>query len=122
MPLLLPYGTLTPDTLHKVLSAFPHLPVILLEVPRLGRNHSLYRLMALHDNLVLCVSALYGVHLGLEDLCRNFGDQRLVFGSGYPICEGGASITALTYANLQDDTKEAIAHRNLWRILQEVQV
>jgi predicted TIM-barrel fold metal-dependent hydrolase len=70
-----------------------------------------------HNNLVLCLSASYGVHLGIEDLYRRFGAERLAFGSGYPATEGGASIAALTYSNLPQEAKEAIACHNLERIL-----
>ena len=44
----------------------------------------------------------------------------MVFGSSYPKCEGGASVAALTFAELPDETKEAIAYGNLERILGEV--
>jgi hypothetical protein len=120
VPLLLSYGDVLPNTLREVLTTFPGLTIVLLEVPRLGRNPILYPLMEQHPNLVLCVSALYGVHLGLEDLCKHFGDDRIVFGSTYPKCEGGASVAALTYAELPSETKEAIAGRNLERILKGV--
>ena len=122
MPLLVRYDDVPPNTLKSVLTEFPDLPFVLLEVPRLGRNPILYPLMEQHQNLILCVSALYGVHLGLEDLCKQFGHDRIVFGSSYPKCEGGASIAALTYTELSDDIKEAIACRNLERIFGEVKI
>ena len=122
MPLLVRYEEVPPNTLKTVLTEFPDLPIVLLEVPRLGRNPILYPLMEQHQNLVPCVSARYGVHLGLEDLCSRFGHDRIVFGSSYPTCEGGASIAALTYADLSDDVKEAIAGLNLERILAEVKI
>ena len=117
MPFLIPYSQIPPNTLKSVLESFPDLPLVLLEVPHHGRNPILYPLMEQHENLVLSVSALYGVLGGLEDLCANFGHERLVFGSSYPRCEGGASITAMAYAELPLDAKEAIAFGNLERML-----
>lgn len=122
IPLLLLYSQIPPSTLKSVLESFPSLPVVLLEVPRLGRNPVLYPLMEQHQNLILGMSALYSVHRGLEDLCNRFGHERLLFGSSYPGCEGGASIAALTYAELPGDIKDAIAHGNLERVLSEVRV
>ncbi len=122
MPLLIRYEEVPANTLKTVLTEFPGLPIVLLETPRLGRNPILYPLMEQHQNLVPCVSAIYGVHLGLEDLCSRFGHDRMVFGSSYPKCEGGSSIAALTYADLSAEAKEAIAGGNLERILNEVEI
>lgn len=120
VPLLLSYPDIPPGTLHSVLEAFPRLPVILLELPRHGRSQPLYRLMTLHDNLYLCISPGYSVHEGIEDLCRCFGAQRMVFGSGYPLCEGGAAVAMLNYAEIPDADRRAIAGENLQRLLDGV--
>lgn len=120
VPLLIPYSEIPPEMLNKVLGGFPELPLIILETPRLGRNPVVYSLMERHKNLFLCTSALYGVHMGLEDLCRNFGAERILFGSSYPKCEGGASISFLNYSDLPDYFKEAIAYTNLDRIIMGV--
>ena len=121
VPLLLSYRDVSASILHALLEAFPRLPVILLEVPRYGRNQPLYRLMALHPALHLSLSPLYSVHEGTEDLCRRFGAERLLFGSGYPLCEGGAAIAALAYAAISDAEREMIAGANLQRLLDGVQ-
>lgn len=121
VPLLLPYREVPPAMLKTVLAEFPQLPVILFGVPRLGRNPILYPLLGQHRNLSLCLSGIYGVHLGLEDLYKRFGADQIIFGSGYPHCEGGASVAALTYADLPDEAKAAIAYGNLERLLGEVQ-
>ena len=120
VPLLLPYADVYPNTLHAVLGAFPRMPVVLLEVPRYGRNQPLYRLMDLHANLHLSLSPLYSVHEGIEDVWRRFGAERLLFGTGYPVCEGGAAVAALNYAALPDVDREAIGGANLQRLLDEV--
>jgi hypothetical protein len=122
VPLMVQYYDVPADVLEAVLRHFPRLPVILLDAPRVGRNPLLYPLLEQYPNLVLCVSALYGVHLGLEDLCQRFGSHRLVFGSHYPQAEGGASVAVLTYAGLSDEDKEAIAYRNLERLVGEVRL
>lgn len=120
VPLLLAYPDVPLTTLHNLLETFPCLPVVLLDVPRYGRNQPLYRLMALHRSLHLSLSPLYSVHEGIEDLCRNFGAERLLFGSGYPVCEGGAALAMLNYADITDADRRAIAGENLQRLLDEV--
>jgi hypothetical protein len=120
VPLLLSSSDVPPNTLHDLLEAFPRLPVVLLDLPRHGRSQPLYRLMTLHDNLLLCLSPGYSVHEGIEDLCRRFGARRLLFGSGYPLYEGGAAVAMLTYAEIPDADRRAIAGENLQRLLDEV--
>lgn len=120
VPLLLNASHISPETLHILLTDFPSLPVILLQVPRMGRIPHIYRLMHLHTNMHVCVGASYGVHLGIEDLVKNFGSSRLLFGSGYPYPEGGMPVTMITYAQIPDTDKAAVASGNIIRLLSEV--
>lgn len=120
LPLLLEYPQVTPDELDQILTAHPDLRLILLRVPRLGRHRILYALLERHPNLHLCLSSTYSVHEGLPELVANFGFTRFVWGSAYPEAEGGASVAILTYANIPDKARRAIAHGNIERLLAEV--
>jgi uncharacterized protein len=120
VPLLLSYDAIKPDDLDTVLTAFPRLRVILLNVPRTGRHRIAYALLRCHPSLMLCLSHTYSAHRGFEDLYKVFGQERWVFGMGYPEAEGGAAITGLSYADLPVEAKEAIAHKNIERLLAEV--
>jgi hypothetical protein len=120
IPLLLPYEAVAEDDLDIVLSAFPKLRIILLNAPRTGRNRKLYPLLRRHGRLHLCLSPSYSVHDGIEDLCRTFGHERWVFGTGYPGAEGGAAVTGLMYAAISDEARIAIAYGNIKRLLGEV--
>ena len=122
VPLMLNASQVSPGILHDLLTDFPTLPVILLQVPRMGRIPHVYRLMQLHTNLHICVGASYGVHLGIEDLVNNFGSSRLIFGSGYPTPEGGMPVAMLMYAQISDADKAAIASANMERLISEVLV
>ena len=73
-----------------------------------------------HPSLHLCLSSAYSVHEGLNELVRQFGHTRFVWGSNYPEAEGGASVTLLTYADIPDAARAAIAHGNIERLLAEV--
>jgi hypothetical protein len=120
LPLLLEYPQVTPDELDQILMAYPDLRLVLLRVPRLGRHRILYSLLERHPNLHLCLSATYSVHEGLPELVAHFGSARFVWGSAYPEAEGGASVAILTYANIPEVARHAIAHGNIERLLAEV--
>jgi len=118
--LLLEYPQVTADELDEILAAYPQLRLVLLRVPRLGRHRLLYALLERHPNLHLCLSCTYSVHEGLPELVTQFGHDRFVWGSAYPEAEGGASVALLTYSNLPDAARAAIAHGNIERLLAEV--
>lgn len=120
LPLMVDYRSVTLDDVEEILTAWPKLRLVLLQVPRFGRHRSLYELLARHASLHLCLSSAYSVHEGLADLVANFGAERWVWGSNYPEAEGGASITLLNYAALSDSARAAIAHGNIERLLGEV--
>ena len=120
VPLVVEWDAVTGRQLHEVLGAFPELPVLLLQTPRMGRNRTLYPLLARHENLYVAVTPTYSVYRGIEDLCERFGASRLLFGSGYPEVEGGAAVCMLAYAEISEEKRRAIAFGNLERLLAEV--
>jgi uncharacterized protein len=120
IPLLLSYQKVDWDHLYLVLQDFPDLPIILLEVPRLGRNRMIEPLLERFSQLYLCLSSSFSVHKGFRDLCDRYGSSRWVFGSNYPTYESGAAVTSLMYAGLTTEEIEAIAHGNIERLLTEV--
>jgi hypothetical protein len=122
VPLLLEYDQASADDIHAICAAYPQLRLVLLNLPRLGRNRLLYPLLELHPNLSLCFSPSLSVHQGFADLCQRFGDERWVFGMGYPNAEGGSAITGLLYAGLPERTLQRITHENIERLLAEVDV
>ena len=120
VPLLMDYQAVNADDLDSILNNFPDLRLILVGVPRLGRNRLVYPLLRRHSNLYMCLSHTYSVHCGVEDLCTTFGHGRWVFGMGYPQAEGGAAITGLSYASICAEAKQAIAYQTIERLLKDV--
>ncbi len=120
LPLLLEYSQVTLDDVDEIMTAHPQLRLVLLRVPRLGRHRTLYALLERHPGLHMCLSSAYSVHEGLPDLVTQFGHERFLWGSGYPEAEGGAAVALLTYANLSDAQRAAIAHGNIERLISEV--
>jgi predicted TIM-barrel fold metal-dependent hydrolase len=122
IPLLLPYPKVKADDLHLILAAYPQLPVVLINVLRLGRNRLLEPLLALHPQLYLCFGPSFSVHGYFRDLCNRYGPYRWVWGAGYPEFEGGAGVAGLTYAGLNAEELSRVAHGNMERLLAEVTV
>ena len=121
VPVLLEWEDATGRQVHEVLTAFPDLPLVLLQPPREGRHRILYPLMEKHPSLHVVVTPTYSVYRGIEELCAEFGAERLLFGSGYPAFEGGAALCMLTYAEIGHEQRRAVAAGNIERLLREVQ-
>jgi hypothetical protein len=116
MPLVLPAGEMSLDTVDGVLAAHPSLPVILAETGyRLSRR--LYPMLDHHANLYVETS-MYMLHGGIDDFARHFGAERMLFGSRYVHYQPGAAVAGLMYTELGDDDRRLIAGGNLRRLLE----
>ena len=115
VPLMLPLDQMDWNSLHDMLCHHPGLNVVLTDVDyRVDRN--LYALFEKFAHLFIETIG-YKVHRGIEEICRRFGAERLVFGSGMPLYSGGAAVSMINYARLSDREKQMIAHGNLERLL-----
>ncbi len=119
VPLLLNYAKVKADDLHIILQGYPRLPIVMINVARLGRNRLLEPLLAQHSQLYLTFGPSFSVHGYYRDLCNRYGPYRWVFGDNYPEFEGGAGITGLTYSGLNADEMAQVAHGNIERLLAE---
>ena len=122
LPLLLEWGSTVPNELHEAMTAFPGLRVIMLAIPRSGRQCMVEALMRQHKELYLCLHTRFSVFGGYPALCREFGSHRFVWGCGYPDTEEGSAVTGLFYSGLDQDSLEAVAHGNIERLLSEVKL
>ncbi|MCE5237554.1 amidohydrolase family protein [bacterium] len=120
VPLLLDYASIVLRDLHEAMETFPALRVVLLQVPRVGRNRLVEPLLAAHPELYLGCAPSLSVHAYWPDLCRRFGSHRWLWGNHYPDAEGGAAVTGLLYAGLSPQALQDIAHGNLERLQAEV--
>lgn len=120
LPLMAIYGDVVHDDLVAVLRDFPRLPVILHEVPRVGYNRMVYPLLKMYPQLYLVCDPPQFVHLGLEYLVGRIGFEQLLFGTRYPISEGGSAIAGVMYADISDEAKAGIAGGNAMRLMAEV--
>jgi len=120
IPTLVELNRILPDELYAALQAHPDLPVILLRMPREGRHRVVWPLADACANLYVCLSPTVAILDGLTDLCGRIGAERIVWGSGFPIAEGGAALTNLTYSGISRSEQEQIASGNIERLLKGV--
>ena len=100
---------------HEMLSRYPRLPV-LLTGHSWGQQRHVYRLMQCHPNLHLEFS-VYQINRGLERYVADFGDERLLFGTGGTEKAPGAARAYVDYAQIPEESRRRIAGENLRRLL-----
>jgi len=119
-PLTVFYPEIDPNHLNETLEAFPSLPILLQEIPRTGYNRVVYALMAKHKNLHLVCDPPQFVLAGIEYLVNRLGTDQLLWGTRFPVSEGGSAIAGIMYADIADEAKEAIANGTIKRLMGEV--
>jgi predicted TIM-barrel fold metal-dependent hydrolase len=115
VPVLLEIAQTDWNDIANVLAAHPRLHVILTGTYyRMDRY--LYPLWERFENLHVELTT-YQVFAGLEKVCKLFGPERLVFGAELSRLEPGGAVAMVTYADISDDAKAAIAGGTLSRML-----
>lgn len=115
IPLMLDLWQISWNELHDTMSTHPELRVILTDLHyAVGRN--LYPLLKKFEHLYVETIG-YKVFNGIEELCRKFGAERLIFGSNTPIYSEGAAISMINYAAISHEEKCKIAGGNLEKLL-----
>ncbi len=94
--------------------SYPRVPVIVTQA-MWPHYVPLFDLMRRCDNIYVETSWLH-THETLDLLTRAFGAHRVLFGTGFK-AHHGAAIASLQNADLDDDTRAAIAYGNLDRLL-----
>lgn len=96
-------------------AAHPQLPLVVTNVSyRMDRD--LYPLLDKYRNFSIEIAG-YKPFNGIEHICRRFGAERLVFGTGMPENSGAAAVGLLVYADISDKEKNMIASGNLKKLL-----
>jgi len=115
IPTLLELDQTDWDEVDALCAAHPDLPLVVLR-PNYRMARCLYPLFERHPKLRIEFS-LYQVHRGIEDICGRFGADRLVFGSGLPFFSPGGPVAMVTYAELSERDRQAMAGGTLLRLL-----
>ena len=108
------------DDLYNFCTTYPNVKIVLC-LPGYDGGRRYYALLKACPNLYLDTSN-YCAHNAIEDVCKHFGAQRLIFGSGLPTGAPTAGVSLIRYANISDSEKKAIASENIISILDSVRL
>ncbi|MDH7602848.1 MAG: amidohydrolase family protein [Armatimonadota bacterium] len=115
VPVFIEAGQTNYDQLAGVLRSHPKLRLVVMQTSyRCDRQ--IYPLFEKYEHFKVETSS-YLAAGGIEAICKRFGAERLVFGTGAPYTEPGAAVASITFADISDEAKQAIASGNLERLL-----
>jgi hypothetical protein len=115
VPLCVALEEISWEGLDETLARHPGLRVILERVGYRS-DRTLLPLLARHRGLHVEMSSLVG-HRVLEEFRARIGPHRLLFASDLPFADPAAAMTRVLYAELDDESREAVAHGNLEMLL-----
>ncbi len=118
IPVFVDLGELSIGGAVSLCERCPELPVVLCGVAW-GTDRELEPALERVSNLYLETHRLQG-HRAYERFAKQFGAQRLIFGTGLPECSPGAAMMMSLYEDITDEERELIAGGNLLRLLQAV--
>jgi hypothetical protein len=104
------------DDVYNVIINHPYLPVIITNCSYRHNRYS-YPLMEKYENIFIELSRYMGAG-AVEDVVKNFGISRLLFGTNMPRYTGTAAVAVVTYSDLSANEKKALAGENLKNLLQ----
>jgi len=118
IPLFADVTELSIDAAASLCERCPELPVVLCGVAW-GSDRQLEPALERAPNLHIETHAFQG-HRAFERFVRDFGAERLIFGTGLPDCSPGATVMMPLYEAISDEERALIAGGNLLRLLREV--
>ena len=92
-------------------------PDLNLIVTKMYYRHAryFYALWEELDNLYIEIS-WHKAFGGIEDICRKFGAEKLLFGTSAPYFDPGPAVSMVLFADISREEKELIAYRNIQRL------
>lgn len=109
------------EQIYKVMEEFPDLTVILSNIGWWPSARLVYPLLKRYKNFYFETGDFSQLH-GIEEVCSKFGSERILYGSNFPTNSMAGSIYTLMKADISENDRENIAHRNIERLLSEVKL
>lgn len=119
VPVFLTVEQFGPDDIHRLLTDFPELRVVVCGLGYM-EDTWLFTLLRRHAGLHACLGHFYVPPLGMERFVAKIDATRLIFGSGLPHFSPGGLIGQVMYADIADEDKQLILAGNISRLLAEV--
>jgi predicted TIM-barrel fold metal-dependent hydrolase len=107
------------DILYALLAEFPDLVCVVCDHGCWGEDRRFRPLIECYPHVYVDTSQ-YLLDGGIEAFVQDYGPDRMLYGSGFPISHFGGMMLALRHAKISEDAKAAIAAKNLERLLAEV--
>lgn len=117
VPLMLDIEIVWWETIQSLLDRYPKLPIIATNVSY-RHNRFTYPLFERYENIFVETSRYFGAG-NYEDVVERFGMRKILFGTNMPHFTGTAAVSMLTYADISEKAKEAIAGGTLRKLLKE---
>ncbi len=118
IPLILDMETVSWEDVYTILGNHKQLPVIAASC-NYRNNRYIYPLLENYKNLFIELSWFMGTG-AIEDVVKRFGSYNLLFGTNMPQYSGTAAVPILTYSDINQKDKQAIAGGNLSNLLKGV--
>jgi len=119
IPLMLSIGRgVAWETVYDLMAEFPDLTAVLCDLDIWPADRFFRPLVERYDRVHVELSQ-YLADGGIEAFVRDYGPDRLLFGSGFPDSYHGSAMLALAHAEISDEDKAGVASGNLDRLLRE---
>lgn len=116
--LTLSIHTSTAEECAELASEFKHLNIVMAHAGPYDTFVKRIAVASKYDNLYFDISGSGTLAAGvLEYAYRNLGREKILFGTDFPGYEPGAFVGIVESANIPDDSKEYIFHKNAERLL-----
>lgn len=106
---------------YDVLAEFPELTCVVCDHGCWGEDRLFRPLIERYHNVAVDTSQ-YLLDGGIEAFVTDYGARRMLYGSGFPESYFGGMMMAIKHAQIPPAAKEAIAHGNLERMIEEVRL
>jgi predicted TIM-barrel fold metal-dependent hydrolase len=107
------------DIVYQLMAEFPDLVCVLCDHGCWGEDRRFRPLVERYPNFYVDTSQ-YLLDGGIEAFVSDYGAGRMLYGSSFPSLHFGGMMLALKHARIPEAAKDAIAGKNLERILAEV--
>ena len=109
------------NEIDKLCQTYPQIPLIIEGVARklFYDNRIFYPLLAKHKNLFLESHSLTD-YLGLDDIVKKFGAEKVIFGTFIPENDPEAALMPIVYGRFPLEKKRMIAGGRLWSLITNI--
>ncbi len=97
---------------------YPRMPIIIVRF-NYQNLRIIFPMLERFPNLYLEIS-YFTAHRGIELLCKSWGAERILFGTGMPVNHPAVALMLVRYARISDEEKQMVAAHNFRRLLSEV--